>query len=87
MACGAKGTCKYAARKPGADGVRCSVQQQRGWKWDFCSHQYYCGREKRYVLDRGAGGCALAADAAAEERRALEQAEKKAKRRGRKREA
>lgn len=59
MACGAKGTCEQAYRKPGRNTVHCKIQTERGGKWDFCAHQFFCPSKGRYELSEGANTCAL----------------------------
>lgn len=59
MACGAKGACEQAYRKPGRNTVHCKIQTERGGKWDFCAHQYFCPSKGRYELSEGANACTL----------------------------
>lgn len=62
MACGAKGSCEYAYRKGGSNAVHCQIQTQKGGKWDFCAHQYFCKQRDRYEIAKEAEGCALRKD-------------------------
>lgn len=59
MACGSKGTCKYAYRKPGKNTVHCAIQTKQGGKWEFCAHQYLCKNLNRYELSKEAEMCPL----------------------------
>ena len=49
--------CRYAYRKPGSNAVHCRIQRDEAKQWDFCAHQYYCAKSKRYELSCDA--CAL----------------------------
>lgn len=59
MACGAKAICKHAFRKAGKNTVHCSEQAKNGGQWDFCAHQYFCGRTNQWELSREANDCPL----------------------------
>ena len=59
MACGAKGVCKSSYRKGGSNAVHCQIQTNSGGKWDFCKHQYLCGKSNRFELSEEASTCNL----------------------------
>lgn len=59
MACGQKGNCDKAYRKPGKNTLHCEIQTANGGKWDFCAHQYFCQNSKRYELSKEANDCPL----------------------------
>lgn len=59
MNCGPRGKCEKAYRKPGRDTVHCEIQTEKGGKWDFCAHQYFCQRTQKYELSREANECPM----------------------------
>lgn len=61
MACGPKGKCAQAYRKPGKNSVHCNIQTAKGGQWDFCAHQYLCQRTGKWELTAEATVCPLAA--------------------------
>lgn len=54
-----KGNCPYLYRQPGKDTAHCKIQSDRGSKWDFCKHQYFCLGTKRYEANKDAANCTL----------------------------
>lgn len=59
MACGPKGKCEQAYRKPGKNSVHCKIQTANGGKWDFCAHQYFCPNSNRWELNAEANKCPM----------------------------
>lgn len=74
------GTCKHAYRKPGRKEIFCEIQHKEGKPFDFCAHQYMCGRTKQYELNENAADCPAkefwARQACEEGKSALEEAQR-----------
>ena len=52
-------TCSYLYRKPGKDTVHCTIQRDKGAKWDFCKYQYFCRHTRRYEASKETTHCPL----------------------------
>lgn len=52
-------SCPHAYRKAGKETLHCHVQTERGGKWDFCKHQYFCMNTKQYELGKDTALCIL----------------------------
>ncbi len=51
--------CPYSFGQGSGNAIRCGILRDRGEKWDFCVHQYYCRAEGKQKLSDGAGQCRI----------------------------
>lgn len=58
--------CSHAFRKTHDGSVECRILQDRGKKWAFCIHQYYCRASGRGEI-REAADCKIKRSADKEE--------------------
>lgn len=59
MAITEKYQCEYLYRKPGQETAHCTIQRDKGLKWDFCKYQYLCRNTKRYETTKDVDRCPI----------------------------